>query len=261
MTPQPSLVALAAIIIALRSAVGAADFPTPTNTETDLSKPLMPAAEAAAKMTLPPGCKATVFATEPDVQNPIALAWDARGRLWVAENYTYAERAVRYDLSLRDRIVILEDTDGDGRFDKRTVFADDLQMLTSIEVGLGGVWAIAMPHVVFIPDRDGDDRPDGPSEAVLDGFHAPQQNHHNIANGLRFGPDGWLYGRCGASGPVDAKVVGGSGEAIPVRGGMWRYHPRRRTFEAITCGNTNPWGHDWNEHGELFYTNTVNGHL
>jgi putative membrane-bound dehydrogenase-like protein len=251
------LAALSALTLVSR----ASEFPEPKNSETDLNKPLLPAAEAAAKMTLPPGMKATVFAAEPDVQNPIALAWDARGRLWVAENYTYAERSVRYDLSLRDRIVIFEDADGDGRFDARKVFADDLQMLTSLEVGLGGVWAITMPHVVFIPDRDSDDRPDGLAEAVIEGFHAPQQNHHNIANGLRFGPDGWLYGRCGASGPADVKVVGGSGDAIPVRGGMWRYHPRTRAFEAITCGNTNPWGHDWNEHGELFYTNTVNGHL
>ena len=257
----PSFLVTSAAILVTIAGPAPAEFPAPPNTETDLSKPLMPATEAAAKMTLPSGCQATIFAAEPDVQNPIALAWDARGRLWVAENYTYAERAVRYDLTLRDRIVIFEDTDGDGRFDRRTVFADDLQMLTSIEVGLGGVWAIALPQVLFIPDRDGDDRPDGPAEAVLAGFTPPTQNHHNIANGLRFGPDGWLYGRCGASGPAEVKVVGGTSEAIPVRGGMWRYHPRRRTFEAITSGNTNPWGHDWNEHGELFYVNTVNGHL
>lgn len=259
MIPRPLLALSLLAVLAPRA--DAADFPTPTNTETDLAHPLMPATEAAAKMTLPPGMKATVFAAEPDVQNPIAMAWDAKGRLWVAENYTYAERTVRYDLALRDRIVIFEDGDGDGRFDSRKVFTDDLQMLSSVEIGLGGVWAIAMPHVVFIPDRDGDDRPDGPAEAVLEGFQPPAQNHHNIANGLRFGPDGWLYGRCGASGPADVKVVGGNGQVIPVRGGMWRYHPRRRAFEAITSGNTNPWGHDWNEHGELFYVNTVNGHL
>ncbi|MBI3880500.1 MAG: c-type cytochrome [Verrucomicrobia bacterium] len=244
----------------LAALVARAEFPAPYNSETDTKFPLMPAAEAAAKMQLPPGFKATVFAAEPDVQNPIALAWDARGRLWVAENYTYAERALRYDLKLRDRIVVFEDTDGDGRFDKRTVFTDELQMVTSIEVGFGGVWVIAMPNVLFIPDRNGDDKPDGPAEVVLEGFAPPNENHHNIANGLRFGPDGWLYGRCGASGAADVNVAG-STEKFPVRGGMWRYHPTRRVFETITCGNTNPWGHDWNEHGELFYVNTVNGHL
>src|SRR5919205_4628217 len=94
-------------------AVKASEFPPPYNSEPDKSGP-MPAAEAAAKMRLPPGFKATVFAAEPDVQNPIAMAWDSRGRLWVAENYTYAERQKRFDLHLRDRILIFEDNDHDG---------------------------------------------------------------------------------------------------------------------------------------------------
>src|SRR5439155_12554071 len=113
----------------------ASEFPAPYNSEPDKSGP-MPAAEAAAKMRLPPGFKATVFAAEPDVQQPIAMAWDARGRLWVAENYTYAEGGKKFDLNLRDRILIFEDKDGDGCFDTRKVFTDELQMLTSIEIGL-----------------------------------------------------------------------------------------------------------------------------
>src|SRR5437899_12940344 len=127
----------------------ASEFPAPYNSEPDPSRP-MPAAEAAAKMRLKPGFKATVFATEPDVQNPIAMAWDGRGRLWVAENYTYAERPKKFELALRDRIVIFSDRDGDGRFDERKVFADDLQMLTSLEGGLGGVWGTCPPRVMFI---------------------------------------------------------------------------------------------------------------
>jgi len=249
------------LLILVAGTLRAADFPTPYNSEPDQSGP-MPASEAAAKMKLPPGFKATVFAAEPEVQNPIGLSWDARGRLWIAENYTYAEGGVRFDMKLRDRILIFEDTDGDGRHDQRTVFTDEVQMLTSIEVGLGGVWALALPNLVFIPDRNHDGVPDGPPEVVLTGFDAPQENYHNVANGLRFGPDGWLYGRCGASGAADVGAPGTPPEQrIPVRGGMWRYHPQRKTFEAITSGNTNPWGHDWNEHGELFYVNTVNGHL
>ncbi len=248
-------------LLLLALSLQAADFPAPYNSEPDQSGPL-PAAEAAANMKLPPGFKAPVFAAEPDVQHPIGLAGDARGRRGIADNNTYAEAGVRYDRTLRDRILIFEDADGDGRHDKRTVFTDEVQMLTSIEVGLGGVWALCLPHLVFIPDRVRDGVPDGPAEVLLDGFHAPQENYHNIANGLRFGPDGWLYGRCGASGPADIGAPGTPPEQrIPVRGGMWRYHPTRKTFEAITSGNTNPWGHDWNEHGELFYVNTVNGHL
>src|SRR5881392_1947817 len=139
--------------------LSASEFPVPYNSEPDQAKP-MPAAEAAAKMRLPPGFKASLFAAEPDVQNPIAMAWDSRGRLWVAENYTYAENPRKFDLNLRDRILIFEDTDGDGRFDTRKVFSDDLQTLTSIEIGHGGVWVMCPPQLLFFPDRDGNDVPD-----------------------------------------------------------------------------------------------------
>src|SRR5882762_4085896 len=155
--------------------LGASEFPVPYNSEPDQAKP-MSAAEAVAKMRLQPGFKATVFAAEPDVQNPIAMAWDARGRLWVAENYTYAEGGKKFDLNLRDRILIFEDKDGDGRFDTRKVFTDELQMLTSIEVGFGGVWVMCPPQLRFIPDRNGDDVPDSAPEAVLDGFAVPSEN-------------------------------------------------------------------------------------
>jgi putative membrane-bound dehydrogenase-like protein len=240
----------------------AADFPAPYNSENDTNATPLSAAEALARMKLPPGFTATVFAAEPDVQNPIALAWDARGRLWIAENYTYAAKAPKFDLNLRDRVLIFEDTDGDGRFDSRKVFTDDLQMLTSIEVGRGGVWLMCPPRVLFIPDRDRDDIPDGPPEVALDGFTVPSENFHNFANGLRFGPDGWLYGRCGASSPGELGVPGTpAAERVPMRGTIWRYHPRRKVVEALSSGCTNPWGHDWDEHGELFFINTVNGQL
>ncbi len=252
---------LAMVTVAL-ARTEAADFPKPYNSETDLSVKIMSPDEVIKDLKLPPGFKATVFAAEPDVQNPIAMTWDSRGRLWVAENYTYAERKLKFDMNLRDRVLIFEDRDGDGKFDKRTVFTDQVQMLTSIEVGLGGVWLMCPPQVIFIPDRDGDDKPDGPAETVLDGFRIPPENYHNFANGLRFGPDGWLYGRCGASSPGDIGVPGTpEKERLPMRGGMWRYHPRTKALEALTAGTTNPWGHGWDKYGELFFINTVNGHL
>src|SRR4051812_31053341 len=102
-------------ILAVASAV-AGDFPQPFNTEIDPGSP-MPAAEAAAKMTVPPGFKVDLFAAEPEVQNPIAMTFDARGRMWVAENYTYADRSIHFDLSLRDRVLIFEDKDHDGHAD------------------------------------------------------------------------------------------------------------------------------------------------
>jgi putative membrane-bound dehydrogenase-like protein len=243
----------------LAAGLRAADFPAPYNSEKTPGTP-MPPEEAARAFKLPPGFKATVFAAEPDVQNPIACAWDARGRLWIAENYTYAERPVRFDTALRDRILIFEDADGDGHFDKRTVFTDELQTLTSIELGFGGVYALCPPQLLFIPMKD--DAPSGPPQVLLDGFTVAQENYHNLANGLRWGPDGWLYGRVGAS---CAGKVGAPGtpdaERVPIAGGIWRYHPQRKVFEMLCHGTTNPWGLDWNEHGEGFFTNTVNGHL
>lgn len=249
------------LLIAAIPSIAFGDFPTVFNSEPISADSLMPADQAAAKMQLPDGFKVTAFASEPDVQNPIAMSWDAKGRLWVAENYTYAERNQRFQLDLRDRVVIFDNTTGD-RFEKRTVFTDDVQMLTGLEVGLDGVWLMCPPQLLFIPDRDHDDVPDGVAEVVLDGFTVAQQNYHNFANGLRFGPDGWLYGRCGGSCPGRIGVPGAPDHhRLAMEGGMWRYHPRRKQVEVLCTGTTNPWGNDWNDVGEAFFVNTVNGHL
>jgi putative membrane-bound dehydrogenase-like protein len=242
-------------------AVASDDFPAPRDTEPAKTKPLSPA-EAAAGFRAPPGFRVNVFASEPDVRNPVAMNWDTRGRLWIAENYTYSDLTDKFDLRLRDRVLIFEDADHDGRFDKRTVFTDQVQKLGGVEVGMGGVWLICPPQLLFVPDRNGDDVPDGPAEVVLDGFKTVTENHHTFANGLKWGPDGWLYGRCGASSPADVGPPGASdAERIPVRGGIWRYHPVRKRFETLAHGTTNPWGHDWDALGEAFFINTVNGHL
>lgn len=251
----------ALIISGLLCGAVRADFPELFDTEPISDESLMPADQAAAAIKLPDGFRAVAFASEPDVQNPIAMSWDARGRLWIAENYTYAERGQRFQLDLRDRIVIFDNTSGD-RFNKRTVFTDNVQMLTGLEVGHDGVWLMCPPQLIFIPDRDHDDVPDNDGEVVLDGFTVAQQNYHNFANGLRFGPDGWLYGRCGGSCPGRIGVPGAPDHhRLALEGGMWRYHPVRGSLEVLTTGTTNPWGHDWDEYGEVFFVNTVNGHL
>ena len=239
-----------------------AEFPQPYNSEPDKDAQPPSPAEAVGMIGLPDGFTATVYAAEPEVRNPIAMAWDHRGRIWVAENFTYAERAKRFDLDLRDRILVFHDRDGDGRADGHKVFADDLQMLTSVEVGDGGIWAMCPPNLLFIPDADGDDVPDGEPIIRLDGFTVAKNNYHNFANGLRWGPDGWLYGRCGHSCPGTPGRPG-TPEAARTRmeGGIFRYHPGRDVVEVVTHGTTNPWGHDWDQHGELFFINTVNGHL
>ena len=109
----------------------------------------------------------------------------------VVECYTYSERPGNFDLNLKDRVLIFEDTNNDGVFDSRKVFWDQGKQLTGIELGFGGVWLTSAPHLIFIPDRDADDRPDGDPEILLDGF-ANNKIRHNIVIGLRWGPDSWL---------------------------------------------------------------------
>ncbi|WP_459558007.1 PVC-type heme-binding CxxCH protein [Lacunimicrobium album] len=242
--------------------VHAQEFPALPNTEKSPTAPFMTPEKALASIEVPKGFRVTVFAAEPQVQNPIACSWDAFGRMWVAENFTYAEREQRFDLSLKDRILIFSDDNNDGKADSRKVFLDDIQMLTSLEVVPDGVYVMCPPNVLFIPDRDHNDIPDGPAEHVIDGFEVPEQNYHNYANGLKMGPDGWLYGRCGASSPGKIGIPGTpEKDRVAMEGGIFRYHPEKKVVEVLTAGTTNPWGHDWDEFYELFYVNTVNGHL
>ena len=219
------------------------------------------AQETAAGVTAPEGFVVDVIAAEPTIAQPIAMAWDHQGRLYIAECRTYADRTLNYDLTQSDRIVVLEDKDADGSFETHTVFAEGLQRLTGIEVGFGGVWALTSPTMEFIPDADGDLVPDGPSTTKLDGFDL-KYTRHTIANGLKWGPDGWLYGRQGI---IAVSELGAPGtpkdERLAIDTGIWRYHPQTHEVEAWTRGGTNPWGHDWNADGELFYINTVIGHF
>src|SRR3981189_2021407 len=117
----------------------------------------LPTPEAPKHMTLPPGFKATLFAGEPDVKQPIAFAIDDRGRLWVAEAYTYPIRAPEGQGG--DRILVFEDTNGDGKFDRKTVFMEGLNLVSGLEVGFGGVWVGAAPYLMFIPIKEGHEPP------------------------------------------------------------------------------------------------------
>jgi len=212
-----SLSAMLAIAI-LAPSRGADDFPAPYDSEPAKEQPMpaqkRPGRSGSARFQV------GVFAAEPDVRNPIAMAWDARGRLWIAENYTYAERARKFDLGLRDRVLIFEDRDGDGRFDRRSVFTDGPQRLTSLEVGRGGAWLFCPPQVLFIPDRDGDDKPAGRPRSCSTASPSPRKLPQP-GNGLRWGPDGWLYGRCGASAPGSVGIPGTpEAQRTPLRGGL-----------------------------------------
>ncbi len=220
--------------------------------------------EARARMVLPEGFRAEVFASEPMIRQPLTVNFDERGRAWVIEYLQYPVPAglkpVTVDQYLRteydrvpdppprgprgvDRVKILEDTDGDGRADRATVFVDGLNLASGLAVGHGGVFVAQAPYLLFYPDRDKDDRPDGDPEVRLTGFGL--QDAHATVNSLIWGPDGWLYGVQGST--VTARIRG-----IEFQQGVWRYHPRTRAFELFAEGGGNTWGLDFDATGNAF---------
>jgi putative membrane-bound dehydrogenase-like protein len=219
-----------------------------------------PGPQALKLMTVPPGFKAHLFAAEPDIRQPNAFCIDDRGRLWVAENYSYTGPGGPWKPSGKDTILIFEDTDGDGKFDKRTVFADNLSFISGLEVGFGGVWVGSPPALLFIPDKDGDGKPDGPPQVVLDGWGHHDQ--HETLNSFTWGPDGWLYG---CHGVFTHSKVGKPGtpdeQRVIVNAAIWRYHPTKQLFEKFAEGTSNPWGVDFDDRGQMFIEACVIPHL
>ena len=226
----------------------------------------LPPEKAAAAMTVPEGFTVSLFAGEPDVHQPVAMCLDDRGRLWVVEAFTYPRRNPHpgpvlhaADKAKGDRILIFEDTDGDGKFDKKTVFIEGLNLVSGIELGFGGVWVGAAPYLVFIPHDEKTDKA-GEPRILLDGWG--YQDTHETLNSFIWGPDGWLYGchgvfthsRVGKPGTPDT-------ERVPINAGVWRYHPTRHVFEVFAHGTSNPWGLDYNAHGEFFVEACVIPHM
>jgi putative membrane-bound dehydrogenase-like protein len=240
--------------------------------QTDYAKGQSPA-DALKTMQLPGGFKAELIAAEPNLVQPIAFTFDERGRIWVVEGNTYPKpREVGKG---QDRIKILEDKDGDGSFETIKIFCEGLNLVSGIELGFGGVWVGAAPYLMFIPDKDRNDQPD-PSDqsdqrskvpgliftayALLDGWGS--QDTHETLNSFIWGPDGWLYG---CHGVFTHSKVGKPGtpedKRIPINAGVWRYHPLRHEFEIFAEGTSNPWGLDYDQHGEWFVTACVIPHL
>jgi putative membrane-bound dehydrogenase-like protein len=214
--------------------------------------------DAAKAMKLPEGFQIKLAAAEPDIIRPISFTIDAKNRLWVAEAHTYPVRAKEGEG--RDRILIFEDTDGDGTLDSRKVFMEGLNLVSGIELGLGGLWVGAAPHLLFIPIDFNADKPAGPAKVIRDGWGF--QDTHETLNNLRWGPDGWLYG---VHGVFTHSKVGKPGDPeekrTPLNGCVWRYHPTKDTFEIFAEGTSNPWGIDFNDYGHAFITACVIPHL
>ncbi|MBL9134763.1 MAG: hypothetical protein JNK85_02795, partial [Verrucomicrobiales bacterium] len=241
------------------------------------------AAEAAKAITLPSGFKAHVFASEPDVQQPIAFCLDHRGRVWVAEGMSYPKRKGHPPTDDRppeadrsrptpaqlsdiygglDRILVFEDTDGDHKFDRRTVFLEKVNLISGLEVGFGGVWIGAAPYLLYVPLADGDTpKPAGDPVILLDGWDY-QADTHETLNTFTWGPDGWLYGCHGVFCPSHVGKPGTPKEKRQRTDcAVWRYHPVKHQYEIFTEGTSNPWGIDFDQHGQLFQEACVIPHF
>ena len=257
----PSLLNLLGVLVFVTSGAVADDGHNhlPKKQHKDSDAPFLKPAEAVAKMSIPDGFDVSVFASEPDIGEPIAFCFDDRGRMWVAENFNYQTRRQHTDDQV-SRIQILEDTDGDGIFDKKKTFTDKLTFTSGLACGFGGVFVGSPPNLAFIPDADGDDVPDGPPQILLDGWGI--RDRHETLNSFIWGPDGWLYG---CHGVFTHSNVGKPGTSEKNRqfidGGIWRYHPTGKTFEIFARGLSNPWGFDFNDHGQGFATCCVIPHL
>jgi glucose/arabinose dehydrogenase len=203
--------------------------------------PFLGAEEAIAEMTLGEGIAVNLFASEeqfPELVNPVQMAFDTRGRLWVASWKTYPHW--QPGTPMDDKLLILEDTDGDGRADKRTVFAGDLHNPTGFEFYNGGVIVAQQPNLVFLRDTDGDDVGDV-RETLLHGFDTAD-THHAI-NSFTFDPGGALYMQEGRFHRTQVESPWGP-TLRQADGGVYRFEPRTWKIETYVPMNfPNPHGH------------------
>lgn len=229
-----------------------------------------PAEDAVKQFKMRDGLQIQLVASEPVVSQPLFLSWDSRGRMWVVQYRQYQFPAglkiVRYDQHLRavfdkvpdppphgtpgaDKITVHEDTDGDGIYDKHKDVITGLNIVSSVAIGRGGIWVLNPPYLLFYPDANRDDVPDGDPEVHLSGFGL--QDTHSVANSLTWGPDGWLYGVNGSTtvGDVSSEVTKGvrfQGQCV------WRYHPGSKEFEIYAEGGGNTFSLDIDSKGRVF---------
>lgn len=230
-----------------------------------------PAEEALKAFKLREGFALDLVATEPAVEQPLSLAWDAKGRLWAVLYRQYQFPAglkiVEYDNHLRARfdkiplppphgdrgediIRVFEDADGDGVFESHKDVITGLNIATSVAIGAGGIWVANPPYLLFYPDADGDDIPDSDPVVKLSGFGI--EDTHSVMNSLVWGPDGWLYGVNGST--TTGKVVDpATGETVEWQGQMvWRFDPSTERFEIYAEGGGNTFSLEIDAAGHVF---------
>ena len=202
--------------------------------------PALSPQQAISKMTVPEGFTVELVAAEPDIVNPVAMTFDERGRIWITESLEYPRKSPGVG---KDRVKILEDTNGDGRIDKTTIFADGLNIPSGIAVGHGGVWVANAPDLLFFEDTDGDDIADR-KRVVVTGFG--RTDTHELPNSLTWGPDGFLYGLNGVFNYSHVKYPANSPHAKKGNPGfkftcaLFRVHPKTWKFEVFAEGTSNP---------------------
>ncbi len=248
--------------------------------------PLSPR-EALAAFTVPEDLEIELVLAEPAVRQPVSINFDERGRLWVVQYLQYPHPAGLKMLSRDgvwravydkvpappprhfpglDKVTIHEDADGDGVFEKQKTFVEGLNIATSVARGRGGVWILNPPYLLFYPDRDDDDVPDGDPEVHLEGFGL--EDTHSVVNSLTWGPDGWLYAAQGST--VTARVVRPGLDAEKAEQNaaprhsmgqlIWRYHPpyhpayypTGRRYEVFAEGGGNAFGVEIDARGRIF---------
>jgi putative membrane-bound dehydrogenase-like protein len=236
--------------------------------------PLTPE-QSLAKLKTPDDLTVELVLAEPDIAQPLSLKFDTRGRMWVVEYRQYPEPAglkmISRDKFLRsvydqvpappprhfrgqDRVSIHTDIDGDGRFngpqDRHQVFVEGLSLASSVAIDRDGVWVLNPPYLLFYPDANHDDIPDGDPEVHLEGVGI--EDSHSVANSLRFGSDGWLYAGQGSTVTGNIRRPGEK-EAVHSLGQLiWRYHPQRKKYEVFAEGGGNTFGVEIDAAGRIF---------
>ncbi len=195
--------------------------------------------EALERMTVPDGFNVELVASEPDVVNPVAMTFDDRGRIWITESVEYPRKPAGRG---RDRVKILEDTDGDGRTDKVSIFADGLNIPSGVAIGYGGVWVLNAPDLLFLREENGKETS---REVVLTGFG--RTDTHELPNSLTWGPDGWLYGLNGVFN--QCSIQSNNGKRYDFNCALWRVSPRTHEFQIVAEGTSNPYGLGWDSEG------------
>jgi putative membrane-bound dehydrogenase-like protein len=218
-------------------------------------QPYLAPQESLRQLKVPPEWEVKVFAAEPDIINPVAFTVDERGRLWVVECYEYPSKTPPGKMP-RDRIKVLEDTHGDGHADKVSVWCEGRELprfdlATGIEVGHGGVFLGAAPYLFFLRDTKGAGHCDA-CQVLLQGFGS--QDTHETLNTFGWGPDGLLYGLHGIF--TQSKVGG-----VDMNAAVWRYNFPAKKFDIYAEGTSNPWGLDFDRHGQAFLACCVIPHL